>query len=86
MRIEQLGAYSYGTQTSRAKQREDSNLANKRKSRSSFTQRDTYEPSNGQTGKASSIKEVQKRVRTDFYKSDVVNEDLTEIFARLFDR
>ncbi len=86
MRIEQIGAYSYGSKISRARQREDTNQADKRKSKSHFAQQDTYEPSSGQTGKASSIKEVQKRVRADFYKSDVVNEDLSEIFAKLFDR
>ncbi len=87
MRIEQIGASGYGNQIASAKRREkqsdESNSGKRGKAR--FARNDTFESSDA-AGKASSLKEVRKRVKSNFYSSDTVNEDLTEVFAKLLDR
>lgn len=84
MRIEQIGAMGYGGQIAKAQRREQSESEGKR-GKARFARQDTYEPST-KNGKASSIKEVQKRVKSNFYSSDVVEEDLSDIFTKLFNR
>ena len=88
MKIEQIGAYGYGIQVAKAKQRENSDEAEKRRGKANFSRHDTYEPSNGSVviGKASSLGEVKSRVESNFYNSETVNEDLTEVFSKLLDR
>lgn len=86
MRIGQIGAASYGAQV-RRKNRSASADADKteKKSEKRFVREDTFTPSTP-TGKAESIDEVKKRVKNGFYNSDAVNEDLTDVFAKLFNR
>jgi hypothetical protein len=85
MRIEQIGAYGYGVQVAKVKQREQSEESEKRHKKSRFSRQDTYEAA-GVVGKASSINEVKKRIKSDFYNSEVVNDDLSDVFSKLLDR
>lgn len=86
MRIGQIGAASYGAQI-RRKSRSVSADADKpeKKQKKRFVREDTFTPST-QNVKAESIDEVKKRVKSGFYNSDAVNEDLTDVFAKLFNR
>lgn len=86
MRIEQIGAYTYGVQVAKAKQRENSINDEKKRGGSRFSRKDSFEPSKEAIGKASSLKEVKERVKSNFYNSEVVNEDLSEVFTKLLDR
>ncbi len=85
MRIEQIGAYGFGGKIAKAKRREQSEESEGKRGKARFSRKDTYEPSEGQ-GKASSLKEVKKRVKSNFYSSEVVEEDLSEVFTKLFNR
>ncbi len=86
MRIEQIGAYGYSGQVAKAKRREEQpDESSGKRGKARFSRKDTFEPSEA-AGKASSLKEVKKRVKSNFYSSDTVNEDLTEVFAKLLDR
>jgi len=85
MRLEQIGAYGYGAQISRAQRKDqESDVETRRSPR--LSRKDSYVPSNGDVFKADSVKEVQKRVDSKFYQSDAVNEDLADVFTKLFDR
>lgn len=86
MRIGQIGAASYGAQI-RRKNRSVSSDAEKpeKKREDRFIREDTFTPST-QKVKAESIDEVKKRVKSGFYNSDAVTEDLTDVFAKLFNR
>lgn len=84
MRIGQIGAASYGAQI-RRKNRSDNADTDKTEKKKRFVREDTFTASS-QNVKAESIEEVKKRVKSGFYNSDAVNEDLTDVFAKLFNR
>lgn len=86
MRLEQIGAYSYGVQVSRVQRKEQDSEADSRRNGSRFSRKDTYEPAGDSVHKADSLSEVKKRVSSHFYQSDVVTDDLAEVFTKLFDR
>lgn len=87
MRIEQLGAYGYGVQVAKAKRREQADDEGEKKSKARFSRKDSYEPSGAvEASKADSVKEIKKRVKSNFYNSEAVDEDLSEVFTKLFNR
>ncbi len=90
MRLEQIGAYGYGAQLSRVQRKNSGESTDEKKGNSSkkgIVREDAYIPT-GPTPrvKASSLDEVQERISSNFYNSDLVNEDLTEVFSKLLDR
>ena len=87
MRIEEIGAYSYGAQVGRAKSRAKSNEnSSKKAGLKKFAREDSYIPAGSKKVKAKNIEEVQTRVKQKFYNSDVVAEDLSNLFAKVLDR
>lgn len=86
MRIGQIGAASYGAQIRRVNRQGDADAEkSEKKSKKRFVREDTFTVS-AATVKAKSIDEVKQRVKSGFYNSDAVNEDLSDVFAKLFNR
>ncbi len=85
MRLEQIGAYGYGVQAARVKRKEQDGDAEAKRAGSSLSRKDSYNPS-ADVHKAESLKEVKQRLKANFYQSDEVNEDLADMFTKLFDR
>lgn len=87
MRIGQIGAASYGAQIRRKNRQDSATSAEKsdKKDVKRFVREDTYAGSVPHV-KADNIEEVKKRVKSGFYNSESVNEDLTDVFAKIFNR
>ncbi|ERP31981.1 hypothetical protein [Chitinivibrio alkaliphilus] len=81
MRIGHTAAAQYNYHRGRGTNSPAENKSVSKNKSSRNVRRDTYEG-----GKAGSLNEVQKRIKNDFYNSDVVNEDLSEVFSKLFDQ
>ncbi len=86
MKLEQIGAYGYGVQVARVQRKEQEVDADQRRRIPRLSRKDSYEPSADSVHKAESVKEVKQRVKSSFYQSEVVTEDLADVFTKLFDR
>lgn len=86
MKLEQIGAYGYGVQVARVQRKEMDSDADLRRKAPRLSRTDSYEPSLDSVHKADSVNEVKQRVKTNFYQSEVVTEDLADVFTKLFDR
>ncbi|GEM_PF-1328656 len=83
MNIQSISQYtSYETKTRLSKRKIDTTDISPDKAADKKT-KDTYEPSNADDRKKL-IESVKKRIKSGYYHSDEVNDDLSDAFAKTF--
>jgi hypothetical protein len=85
MLLGQLGTAGYGEQVSRLRKRTESKSSDIKTGGKKITRADSYTPTGGSI-KAKNLDEVKSRVKNNFYNSDIVNSDLTEVISKLFNQ
>ena len=86
MRLESIGRLAYGDQISRLKKQENEKSSSSKNGKLKIVRRDTYTPSStAKKLKANNLDEVRKRVKSGFYNSEVVNNDLTDALSKIID-
>ena len=85
MLLGQIGAAGYGEQVSRLRKRTEGKNSDSKTGEKKIIRADSYTPSGGSI-KAKNLEEVKSRVKNNFYNSDIVNSDLTEVISKLFNQ
>ncbi|MGM0443423.1 MAG: hypothetical protein ACQEQV_04480 [Fibrobacterota bacterium] len=84
MKISNFGATRYAAQGRNSKKAARKSSDSFPKNERGISQRrDSYTSSRGPV-KARNISEVRQRIQNNFYNSDTVNEDLSNLFSKIF--